>query len=56
MTGILTAGGEVKRGGNQTKSLVFLDFLRWRVSPRAASGGGAWSRRAAIVLQLQKSA
>jgi hypothetical protein len=39
MTGILTAGGEVKRGGNQTKSLVFLDFLRWCVSPRAASGG-----------------
>jgi len=46
-------GKEEGRGLLQTPLFVWI-FWRRRVNPRAASGGGAWRRRAATVQPTQR--
>jgi len=49
----VTVGEEGKKSF-QTPLVAWI-FLRRRVNPRAASGGGAWRRHAATVLVVQKA-
>jgi hypothetical protein len=52
---LVTTGEKEKKGGSQARSPVPCYFLWQHVNPRAASGGRAWRRRAALFLQLQNA-
>jgi len=50
-----TTGREEKRGGNRYRPPCLRGFLRRRMNPRVASGGGAWRRHAATVPVVLKA-
>jgi hypothetical protein len=55
VTALLTADRRVKREGSHYESPHALWISRRRVSPRAASYGGAWKRRAATAPQFLRA-